>query len=86
MRAVEIILVVAVVAGVLVFALSTLLRRARERRAPWRLIEDADAGEVVFYACRPGHERRVLGSVPPARAGELRAEAERRVAALNAEV
>lgn len=85
MRAVEVIVVLAVVAAIL-FAVSTLLRRARERRAPWRLIEDADGGEVAFYACRPGHERRLLGTAPLANGGVavLRAEAEREIVALNA--
>jgi len=85
MRAVEAIVVLAVI-GLLVFAVSTALRRARERRAPWRLIEDADGERLTFYACRPGHQRRLLGSAPVAdgRAGELRGAAEREIAALNA--
>jgi hypothetical protein len=85
MRAVEVIVLLAVI-GLLVFAAGTLLRRARERRAPWRLIEDADGEDVTFYACRPGQQRRLLGSAPIA-GGDvdgLRGRAEREIAGLNA--
>jgi hypothetical protein len=89
-KAVEAIIVLAVVGGAVVFGLSTLLRRARERRAPWRMVEDSDGEQVTVYACRPGHERLLLGSVPisaqdfDSQLYELRAEGEQKLAALNA--
>jgi hypothetical protein len=89
-KAVEAIVVLAVIGGAIVFGLSTLLRRAREQRAPWRMIEDSDGELVTLYACRPGHERLLLGSVPIAasdfdsRLYELRSESEQKVHALNA--
>ena len=89
MKAVEVIVVLAVVGGAIVFAVSTMLRRKREERAPWRLIEDSDGDVVTVYGCRPGHERLLLGSVPvaddnfDARLSELRAEGEQKLVALN---
>jgi hypothetical protein len=89
MTVLEVIVVLAVVAAI-VFAVSTRLRRAREHRAPWRLVEDSDDELLTVYGCRQGQERLLVGSVPvgaedfAARAGDLRERGEREIDALNA--
>lgn len=91
MKAVEAILVIALVLLVIVYATLTVVNRRRAARAPWRMVEDSDGEAIQVSAARPGQERLLIGYVPFAapdfdsRLYELRAEGREKLLALNGE-
>jgi len=78
--------VLLVVAGYLLLG---VVRRKRDRRAPWRLIEHSDGEVLAVYADRPGRERMLIGSVAIADEGfddrlhDLRVEGRQKLLVLN---
>jgi hypothetical protein len=90
-KAVEAILVIALLILLVVYATLTVLNRRREARAPWRMVEDSDGEAIQLFAARPGQERLLIGYVPFAapdfdsRLYELRAEGRQKLLALNEE-
>jgi hypothetical protein len=93
MRAVEAIVVLAVVGGALLWLGQRTVRRVFERRrlrhAPWSLEETSDGELLTYYAARPGQERLMVGAVAfgsdefDFKVEELRSRALQKVAALN---
>jgi hypothetical protein len=85
------ILVIALLVALVLYTLATTVRRRREARAPWRMVEDSDGEAIRVFAVRPGHERLLIGSVPFAAPDfdsqlyELRAEGRQKLVALNGE-
>ena len=66
-----------------------MVRRRRDRRAPWRLIEHSDGEVLTVYADRPRRDRLLIGSVAIAdedfdeRLHDLRVEGRQRLLVLN---
>jgi hypothetical protein len=85
------ILVIALLVALVLYAVVSTIRRRREARAPWRMVEDSDGEAIQVFAARPGQERLLIGSVPFAapdfdsRLYELRAEGRQKLLALNGE-
>ena len=85
------ILVIALLAALVVYVALATLRRRREARAPWKMVEDSDGEAIQVFAARPGQERLLIGYVPFAapdfdsRLYELRAEGRQKLVALNGE-
>lgn len=90
LTAIVLLLIVAAVVVVIVGgAVRRAIRRWREKRAPWVMVEDSDGEAVKVLAEKPGDERLLIGYVPfgaadfDARLYEVRAEGREKVYALN---
>lgn len=93
MRAVEALVVLAIV-GTVLFAIVVrlvrpVLRRWRRGHAPWAMIERSDGELVEVFAAKPGDDDLLIGAAPfgaddfDSRLYELRAEGRAKVYALN---
>lgn len=85
------ILVIALLVALAVYVAISTVRKRRDERAPWKMVEDSDGEAIQVFAARPGQERLLIGYVPFAAADfdsrlyELRAEGRQKLLALNGE-
>lgn len=70
-------------------AVGRAIRRRRQSRLPWEVLEESNGAAMQLYAVKPGQKKLLIGNVPFAAYDfdsslyELRSEAQEKVIALN---
>ena len=89
MKAVEALLILAVLVALVVWFGVSLVGGARSKRAPWALREESDGDAMRVLAVKPGQQPLLVSRVPfdaedfDSALHEARAEGRARVGALN---